>query len=114
MKDILLKFGIPILTALLAFIGSVYKSKVDLKKQIELNNMELQKIQQQCSNELEKIKLQMDKQVELYERNSQTDVTKAFLTGEFDINKVVDSLEGLDKLAERAQKMQNKYNFKRK
>ncbi|WP_457945404.1 hypothetical protein [Caproiciproducens sp. LBM24188] len=78
MKDIIVQICVPILTALLAFISATYKSKIELNKQIQLNNTEIEKIKEQCNNEIEKIKIQMDKQSELYEKNAQTDVVKSF------------------------------------
>ena len=108
MKEILLQIGLPIFTALLAYIGVRYQSKNDLKKQIELNNTEIQKVKELCNNEIEKIQVQMDKQSQLYEKNAQTDIMKEFMSDILkDPSKGSKNLKGLLELASTLQGYKN-------
>jgi len=68
MENISISFGVPVLTALLSFIGATYKSKIELRKQSELNNTELEKVKKLCQNEIEKIQIQAESQAGLYEK----------------------------------------------
>lgn len=92
MKEILTTFGLPILTGIFAFLGSIYKSRIDLKKQIDLNNAELEKVREQCNNEIEKIKAQAETQAQLYEKNAQTDITTTFMNTLFKNPKISNTI----------------------
>jgi len=62
MNEILINIGMPVLTALLAFIAATHKSKIDLKKQKEINDTEIKKIKEshECA-------------VKLYQKNAEVD-----------------------------------------
>ncbi|MCI1966692.1 MAG: hypothetical protein LKJ17_11280 [Oscillospiraceae bacterium] len=115
MKDILIQILVPILTAIVSFFSATYKSKIDLKKQIQINNTEIKKIKEQYSKEIEKIKIQMDKQSELYEKNAQTDVVKNFF------NKMMEDPAGamsfvnnMTEISNRMDKTNNRNRYKKR
>ena len=102
-------------TALVAFLGAMYKSKYELRKQIELNQTDLQKIREQCNNEIQKIQVQVDKQIELYEKSAQTDFIKDFMNLALENpEKAMKSMTGINDIANMAKNMQYRNNCKKR
>lgn len=60
MQSILIDFGVPILTALLAFLASSSKSKNQLQAVKDTNKTQIEKIQAQHETEMEKMKLEFE------------------------------------------------------
>jgi len=84
------EFWIPMATAIIApiisYLGARHTAKIELKKTIETHNAEmkmlreaqeheLKKITEQTKHDIEKLNAEFDKQAEIYERNSATDIT---------------------------------------
>jgi hypothetical protein len=97
MKDILIQFALPTITALLSYFGSVYKNKVELEKTKKFQNVELQKLKEMHKNELNKISLD----IEMYKNKKETD-TMNFFYMEF--------IQNPDKFIENLSKIENYSN----
>ena len=79
----------------------------------EQQKSEMEKIKYQSEHEIEKMKIEMDKQAELHERNTQTDITKDFFAqmmggGEDSLGNLLDGMEKIESL----QKKMNTGTFK--
>ncbi|MDU4589932.1 hypothetical protein [Clostridium sp.] len=93
--------SIPIITALIAYLGSRYQYKYELKKVKEQCKTDIDKIEQQCKSDIKKIKeqcevdikkietqsrteiqkliIESDKKADMYEKNKQTDMVANFM-----------------------------------
>ncbi len=80
MQELIISIIIPILTALISYLGAIYQSRKELQQLRESHNYEINKIRETSKNEIEKINIEMDKQAELYEKKAQTDIVGDLMT----------------------------------
>lgn len=101
----LIQIVVPIVTALIAFFAAVIKTRYDLKKQIEINKTEMERLKETHKLEMEKIQVQLDSQSKLYEENAKTDVTKDFVTSMLkEPASALEFMQSMQKMAEFAEK----------
>lgn len=97
--DIFVQIGVPILTALISFFAATYKSKIELKKQMEINRLELEKIRELTNS-----------QIKIHQTTSKNDLLNTFLQSAInDPNLAKEKLNGLVSLAEMAKTIQKSF-----
>lgn len=102
MNELLISFGVPVLTGLLAYLGARYQGKNELEKLRMQQSGELELLKEKANHDLEKLEREMKSQADLHERNTQTDLSANFLGKMFEGNPtdMIDSLKKLQELSE--------------
>lgn len=110
METVFISIIVPILTALISYLGARHQSNTELQKVREQQNLEMKqlketqdaeilKIKEQAFHEIKKIETKMEKQAELYEKNAQTDMASELfmqiMSGDLS---GIDNLEKINKI----------------
>ncbi|UOR12192.1 hypothetical protein [Halobacillus amylolyticus] len=108
MQEILVGVLVPILTALISYLGARHSASTELQKvkdqqQAELKKLEeqqkaeIKKIQEQSKADIERTKAEVLAQAELYEKNAQTDQVSKIFEQMFQGDLSMDDLEKMGK-----------------
>lgn len=103
--NILTPVLVSLITSGITYMGLRHQYKADLKKQEQINKLEIEKLVLQHQNEIDKINNQLSAQAKLYEQNAQTDFTKEFMSDAMrDPKQAVEAMSGMMELVKAMEK----------
>lgn len=101
LKDILVSVVVPILTALISFLGARHQANKDLEKVKEQQRSELERLREQQGAELQKIKEQQQAEMEKMKLQQQAEIEKIKAESAREIDKITTELEKQAELYEK-------------